>query len=87
MRDVALRLGDGDNHVVPLLAIYLLRRDGPLEMVLLKERKKLLFRKKNVKTPAVISLLICRETLVRKELLKKDGKKKTPDCELVIQMF
>lgn len=46
VRDVALRLGDGDNHVVPLLAIYLLRRDGPLEMVLLKERKKLLFRKK-----------------------------------------
>ena len=37
VRDVALRLGDGDNHVVPLLAVYLLRRDGPLEMVLLEE--------------------------------------------------
>lgn len=49
MRDVALRLGDGDNHVVPLLAIYLLRRDGPLEMVLLKERSCCL-EKKNVKT-------------------------------------
>ena len=40
VRDVALCLGDGDNHVVPLLAIYLLCRDGPLEMVLLQERKK-----------------------------------------------
>lgn len=40
VRDVALCLGDGDNHVVPLLAVYLLRGDGPLEMVLLEGRKK-----------------------------------------------
>lgn len=39
VRDVALCLGDGDNHVV-LLAIYLLRRNSPLEMVLLEERNK-----------------------------------------------
>ncbi len=39
VRDVALRLRDGDNHVVPLLAVYLLCRDGSLEMVLLQERK------------------------------------------------
>lgn len=44
VRDVALCLGDGDNHVVPLLAINLLCRDGPLEMVLLEERRKQLFR-------------------------------------------
>lgn len=40
VRDVALCLGDGDDHVVPLLAVYLLRRDGPLEMVLLEERER-----------------------------------------------
>lgn len=40
VRDVALCLGDGDNHVVPLLAVHLLRRDGPLEMVLLEEGRR-----------------------------------------------
>lgn len=42
--DVALRLGDRDDHVVPLLAVDLLRRDGPLQMVLLQ-------RKNSTKTP------------------------------------
>ena len=33
--DVALRLGHGDHHVVPLLSVHLLGRDSPLEVVLL----------------------------------------------------
>lgn len=37
VRDVAFGLGHGDDHVVPLLAVDLLRRDGPLEMVLLPD--------------------------------------------------
>ena len=33
--DVALALGHRDHHAVPLLAVHLLRRDGPLQVVLL----------------------------------------------------
>ena len=33
--DVALRLGHRDHHVVPLLSVHLLGRDGALEVVLL----------------------------------------------------
>lgn len=40
VRDVALGLGDGDDHVVSLLAVHLLRRDGALEMVLLGGEKE-----------------------------------------------
>lgn len=40
VRDVALCFGDGNNHVVPLLSVDLLRRDGPLEMVLLEDTEE-----------------------------------------------
>lgn len=36
VRDVALRLGDRDDHAVPLLSVDLLCRDGSLEVVLLE---------------------------------------------------
>ena len=38
--DVALRLGHRDDHVVPLLPVHLLGRDGPLEVVLLQNQRR-----------------------------------------------
>lgn len=43
--DVALRLRHRDDHVLLLFPENRLRRDGPLEMVLLRERKIDMFRK------------------------------------------
>lgn len=70
VRDVALCLGDGDDHVVPLLAVYLLRRDGPLEMVLLEERERGNSCLQQAKDFSRLSFFIWRHHLIYKPVDK-----------------